>query len=648
MMTTDTHSQMEQDLTESSDLPATTEQIVPAPADRVDAATVDGVEPAAIETAAAPDATAAAEPPGDGVAEALIEETPLATVDQVTPQDAEATAAIETEVATESQTSTESLPTEPPMEASPEVERPEDSERVEPDSIEPIEVTASTVPLEQESAERSAETEASGDSPPEAVAALPELEASSVAIDVAGQETPVATPAAEPPPVEDEAQRLARLDERAAALAVEVEAAPNKATFLGRVRRMLAQVPDDAGEQAAAIRGRLGELEQQILAQIDERRKQKEAIVVRAEELSGSNEWKATGEAMRGLFDQWKAIGSAGHEAEDALWQRFQAARDTFSQRRNEWFEGRQKEWAVNREKKEALCVRAEELSDSTEWRSTADAMRGLMAEWKTVGSAGRESDDALWSRFRAAQQIFFDRRSATYDENRRRKEEICAQAEQLSDSTDWRGTADTLKGLQATWREVGPVGSREIEDRLWNRFRSATQAFFERRGSSFAERDRDEADNLRRKEELCVAAEALAVAADPVAATEEAKALQAEWKTIGPVRRDRGDALWGRFRGACDRVFENAVNERARRQVAWSTKMREALLRKQEQLERLEEAIAHDEATVQRWQASLETRPDDGVAAKIADTTARIGEKRARAADLKASIDDIQVKMKS
>ena len=203
------------------------------------------------------------------------------------------------------------------------------------------------------------------------------------------------------------------------------------------------------------------------------------------------------------------------------------------------------------------------------------------------------------------------------------------------------------MKTLQASWKEAGPVGSREVEDQLWNRFRAATQSFFDRRGSSFAERDKDEGDNLRRKEELCVAAEALAVASDPVAATEEAKALQVEWKTIGPVRRDRGDQLWARFRGACDRIFENAVNERARRQVAWSSKMREAMDRKEEQLARLEEAISHDEATVQRWQASLETRPDATTQAKIADTTARIAEKRVRAADLKASIDDSKLKMK-
>lgn len=447
--------------------------------------------------------------------------------------------------------------------------------------------------------------------------------------------------------IDDVASRLARLEERVGTLTEDIKAAANRATFLGRVQRMIKQIPDEASDQATALREKLGAIEADILAQIEERRTLKEAIVEKAETLSNSNEWKATGEAMRGLFEQWKAIGSAGHEAEDALWKRFQAARDTFSARRNEWFEGRQKEWGANREKKEALSARAEALSDSTDWRSTADAMRNLMAEWKTIGSAGRESDDALWSRFRAAQQIFFDRRSATYDENKAKKEELCVQAEALKDSTDWRATADAMKGLQAAWKEIGPVGSRDQEDKLWNRFRAATQSFFDRRGSTFAERDREESDNLRRKEELCVEAEALAVAADPVAATEEAKALQAEWKTVGPVRRDRGDQLWARFRAACDRVFENSVNERARRQVQWSMKMREALDRKEEQLARLEEAIAHDEATVQRWQASIAVRPDASISAKISDTTQRLAEKRTRAADLKASVEDIRLKMK-
>jgi hypothetical protein len=437
---------------------------------------------------------------------------------------------------------------------------------------------------------------------------------------------------------------IVRVTERVNQIEQEVAAAPNQATFLGRVTRLLNQIAES--DEAQELRERLNTLQAGIHAQIEERKGLKEAIVAKAEELSLASEWKATGEAMRGLFEDWKAVGSAGREVEDPLWQRFQAARDTFSKRRNEWFEGRQKEWAANREKKEELCGRAEALADSTEWRSTADAMRNLMAEWKKAGSAGRELDDALWARFRAAQQVFFDRRSATFDENKTKKDELCQKAEALSDSTDWKATAEELKSLQAGWKEIGPVGNREEEDVLWNRFRAATQAFFERRGSNFADRDREEGENLRRKEELCVAAEQLANAVDSAVAIEEIKALQAEWKTVGPVRRDRSDALWARFRAACDRVFENSTSQRAVRQVEWSSKMREALGRKEEQLARLQDAIELDLAAVDAWEHAVATKPDPNISTKIANTNARIADKRARAAELKASIDDILAKM--
>ncbi|MER3438587.1 MAG: hypothetical protein C4346_13925 [Chloroflexota bacterium] len=151
------------------------------------------------------------------------------------------------------------------------------------------------------------------------------------------------------------------------------------------------------------------------------------------------------------------------------------------------------------------------------------------------------------------------------------------------------------MKALQAEWKTIGPCG-KEADEALWQRFRAATQSFFERRAAAFQDRDREEQENLRRKEELCAAAEALTYAADPVAATEEAKILQAEWKTIGPVRRDRADALWARFRAACDTIFENAAAERARRRTAWEQKLHDALARKREQLYRLRESISLDE----------------------------------------------------
>ncbi len=442
---------------------------------------------------------------------------------------------------------------------------------------------------------------------------------------------------------------VAKLVERAEALAKDIEEAANKVYFLGRVRRLLADAEKHSQEGVAAVVERLKALEQAILEQVEQRKHAKEALVARAEELSNSTTWKATGEAFRALLDEWKAIGPTGRELDDQLWSRFQAARDAFNERRAAYFAERQQQWAANRVRKEELVARAEALADSTDWRATSEAMRALQAEWKTVGSAGREADEELWSRFRGAQDRFFDNRAAAYEANRQRKEELCVRAEELADSTEWRETAETMKALQAEWKTIGPCG-KEADEELWQRFRAATQHFFTRRAAAYEERQREEQENLRRKEELCAAAEALTYAADPVAATEEAKALQAEWKTIGPIRRDRAEALWARFRKACDTIFENAAAERARRRSEWETKLQDALMRKREQVYRLKESITLDESAIARWETALSnprpTESPDVLRAKIADVSQRIKEKRQRVEELEASIRDIQSKL--
>ncbi len=442
---------------------------------------------------------------------------------------------------------------------------------------------------------------------------------------------------------------LAKFAERVEALAKEVQDNPNKVYFLGRVRRLLADAQRQTEEGVAAISAQLQALESMILEQVEQRRRAKEAIVARAEELSLSTAWKTTSEAFRALVDEWKAIGPAGRDLDDPLWNRFQAAREAFNQRRNQYFEERQQQWAANRVKKEELVARAEALADSQDWRATAEALRALQAEWKTVGSAGRAADEELWSRFRSAQDRFFEQRAAVFEENRQRKEALCVRAEELSTSTDWRETTEAMKALQAEWKTIGPCG-KEADEALWQRFRAATQSFFERRAAAFQDRDREEQENLRRKEELCAAAEALTYAADPVAATEEAKILQAEWKTIGPVRRDRAEALWQRFRAACDKIFENAAVERARRRTAWEQKLHDALARKREQLYRLRESISLDESAIARWEIALAhprpTESPDVLQSRIAEVSQRIKEKRERVEELEASIRDIQSKL--
>jgi hypothetical protein len=126
-------------------------------------------------------------------------------------------------------------------------------------------------------------------------------------------------------------------------------------------------------------------------------------------------------------------------------------------------------------------------LSGSSDWVKTASAIQALQAEWKTVGPVSRGSEKAVWERFRAACDAFFTRRHEDlkkrkdeWSSNLARKEALCAAVEALAESTDWDQTAAQLKKLQAEWKGIGPVRKSKSEV-VWQRFRTACDAFFER-----------------------------------------------------------------------------------------------------------------------------------------------------------------------
>jgi len=441
-------------------------------------------------------------------------------------------------------------------------------------------------------------------------------------------------------------------EERVASLEAEVNAAPHKVYSLGKVRRVLTELK--AAGEAQELRNRLKGLETGILAQIAERKAAKEAICTQAEELKESNEWRVTGDKLRGLFEEWKLIGGAGKKLDDELWQRFIGAREHFSKRRTEHFAERQQVWAVAREKKEALIAEAEAFGASTEWRSTADKIRSLQDQWKAAGSAGREADDTLWNRFNAAKQAFFDTRTAVWDANKLQKETLCLEAEALKESSEWRLTGEAMKAMQVAWKDIGSAG-KASEDRLWQRFRAATNFFFERREAVFAGKRQDERENLVKKQDLVAKAEALLYSTDGLTAAREARALQAQWKAVSHGGREQADDLSTRFRTATDRISETATSERDRQQTEWQIRMKDAMTRKREQLSSTRVSIEADEANLQRWRASLsEVRPggksaeiEASLDSKILDVINRIRAKNERVEELRATIADMDAKLK-
>ncbi|WP_062202203.1 DUF349 domain-containing protein [Demequina salsinemoris] len=199
----------------------------------------------------------------------------------------------------------------------------------------------------------------------------------------------------------------------------------------------------------------------------------REEIVVQAEALAAKPEaqvhWKNDTETLRSLLDGWKEAQRNGarvpKEAERALWRRFTHARSSFEKARKHHFAELDRENATVADRKEALVTRAEALQSSTDWDSTARAFRDLMNDWRNAGRGRRSVDDALWRRFQAAQDGFFESRRAASDAedealagNVEDKEAIVVEAEALMPITDLRNAKRALRSIQDRFEAAGRV----------------------------------------------------------------------------------------------------------------------------------------------------------------------------------------------
>lgn len=209
------------------------------------------------------------------------------------------------------------------------------------------------------------------------------------------------------------------------------------------------------------------------------------ALVERAEAIlakeSSKIHWKQSGQVLRDLLEEWKQLQRRGPRldkaAEDELWKRFSATRTQFDRRRRQYFSELDERQGQAKRVKEEIIARAEALKDSTNWGETSNAFRELMEQWKRAPRASRREDDALWARFRAAQQAFFDARhrndlavDSEYQANLSAKEELLKEAEALLPITNQEEAKAALRSIQDRWAEIGRVPSehfRKIEARL-------------------------------------------------------------------------------------------------------------------------------------------------------------------------------------
>lgn len=262
--------------------------------------------------------------------------------------------------------------------------------------------------------------------------------------------------------------------------------------------------PEEAADSVRTVRGqvesanavgdltslatRLDEIGQVIAEQRELRRAEraqrqaeakveKERIVAEAEKIAAGQDWRNGAHRLRELLDQWKALPRIDRASDDALWRRFSGARTTYTKARKLHFAEQQEKREGARVVKERLVKEAEALSGSREWGATAGEYRDLMRRWKAAGPAPRDVEDALWTRFRAAQDAFFAARDsanaaldAEFAANAEAKEKVLVEAEALVPVTDLDAAKQAFRELSDRWDAIGKVPRdrmKELEGRI-------------------------------------------------------------------------------------------------------------------------------------------------------------------------------------
>ncbi len=429
--------------------------------------------------------------------------------------------------------------------------------------------------------------------------------------------------------VDPEAERA-----RAEAAAAE-EQARAEAAERARAEREVQEVKaaERAREQAAA-NARAAETREADLRARREALTRLQHLLTRVEPLAAKADTtlKAADRALRDVRTALSSVPPlpARQDAED-IGRRLKAAQAALVQKVHELREAADwKQWA-NAGVQEQLCARMEALAALEDPEAIAAEVRELQQQWRQSADVPRARADALWRRFKAAHDAVWARCEAHFAaqaeeraQNLAKKAALCEKAESLSESTNWIQTADAIKALQAEWKTIGPV-SRGREKAIWDRFRAACDRFFTRRHEDLVQRKAAWSENFAKKEALAVKAEALAASTEWDTAAAEIKRLQNEWKTIGPVKKSRSDAIWNRFRGACDAFFARYAQ---RHDVARAERLaaREAICAE------LDALSAPEDAGAGSTQTSCRSPRDDPRSARPLAAGARVARRRTRA----------------
>lgn len=354
-----------------------------------------------------------------------------------------------------------------------------------------------------------------------------------------------------------------------------------------------------------------------FLAQEEEKQnnlKRKLEIIERIKTLATSPEEANNAyQEFKALQNEWKEIKAVPAENATDLWKTYQLCVEQFYDLLKLNSEAREYDFKKNYEMKTALCETAERLAEEEDVISAFHQLQELHSQYREIGPVAKELRDEIWNRFKQASTVVNRRHAAHFEAirsqeeiNLTKKEELCEKVEAIANaaaksSSEWEEKTKEVIALQAEWKTIG-FAPQKMNVKIFERFRSACDAFFNAKNLYFKELKEKFSENIAKKQALVEQAQALADSTDWKATSDKLIQLQKDWKTIGMVPKKLGDELWNNFLNACNKFFEarNAAGAGQRNEE------HENLEKKKGIIEQLKALIESEEEGIQQKMQAL------------------------------------------
>ncbi len=364
------------------------------------------------------------------------------------------------------------------------------------------------------------------------------------------------------------------------------------------------------------------------------------------------------------LLLQWRKVGRVPVEKNQHIWDHFNEAQDGFSQLRLKHDKEFRKAVEKALEKKQKLIKEAEALIDEEDIAIAARRVNKLHNQWKKTGNLPQKEENELWDKFKSATDAFNEKKSENIEvlrgqeqENLDKKIKLIEKAKAIHEMESFEEGHQAMQKLMDQWKEIGPV-PRKKSSKIWKQFKSAMDAFYDKRREHFKDVRKDQKENLAKKNELLAKLKEISESEDATLAVEEAKKIQAEFKTVGHVPLKFKNKIWKQYREVCDIIYERYRSsgsdlgmDRRLASEGIDPANRKEIIKLQKELEPLSKEISRLQAEVIQFEeATTYFKPTnkgnkllDDLRVKIEKAEKDISKKKEKASQLKVKIRELK-----